>query len=956
MTNSFRAAEGGRIDRATTVEFTFDGHTYTGHPGDTLASALLASGRHQIATSIKLGRPRGIAAAWAEDPGGLVQIEEPFPEPMLLATTVELHDGLVAHGLPGQGRLAQVPDSARYDAVHHHVDVLVVGAGPAGLAAALTDARTGARVALVDEQSEAGGSLLSGTDRLDDAPAPDWVAAAVAELANYPEVLHLQRTTAFGSYDDGFVLALERRTDHLGAAAPRHLSRQRVWRFRARSVVVATGAHERPVVFADNDRPGIMLAGAARTFLHRYGVLPGREAVVFTTNDSAYDAALDLHRAGVRVQAVVDARPEGSPRRHEECERAGIRVLNGSVVTGTQGVERVTHALVAPFSNGEVGDVSAIACDLLLVSGGWNPAVHLFSQARRRLRYDASLGAFLPGEELDGLAVTGSAAGVFDLAGCLADGQRVARAALSALAIEPTADDRLPSAPEPVVPAAPLVLWRVPDASGAEGSTQFVDLQRDATVADIARALGAGLRFIEHVKRYTTIGTAHDQGKTSGVLTSGITAELLGIPVQDTGTTTFRPPYTPVAFAALAGRDRGRLFDPERVTALHDWHVAAGAIFEDVGQWKRPRYYPQPGEDMEAAVLRECAAARTGVGILDGSTLGKIDVQGPDAAVLLDRLYTNLMSSLKVGSVRYGVMCGVDGMVIDDGTVLRLAEDRFLVLTTTGGAAKILDWMEEWVQTEWPDLRVHCTSVTEQWVTFPVVGPRSRDVIGAVFPGVDVSNEAFPFMTWRDTTLDGVPVRLARISFSGELAFEVYVNPWYAVAVWQRLLEAGRPYGITPYGTETMHVLRAEKGYPIIGQDTDGTVTPHDLGMEWAVSKKKPDFIGKRSFARQSNQDPLRKQLVGLLPVDRHTVLPEGSQIVEFLPDGQLPPPPVPMLGHVTSSYRSAELARPFALALVKGGRSRIGDTVHVPVNGTLVPVEVTGSVLVDPEGARRDG
>ncbi|MGY1593630.1 2Fe-2S iron-sulfur cluster-binding protein [Geodermatophilus sp. SYSU D00708] len=956
MTSPFRTAEGGRIDRTTTVEFTFDGQTLPGHPGDTLASALLANGRHQVATSIKLGRPRGIAAAWAEDPGGLVQIEEPFPEPMLLASTVELTDGLVAHGLPGQGRLADVPDSARYDAVHAHVDVLVVGAGPAGLAAALSAARAGARVALVDEQSEAGGSLLSGTDRLDGAPALQWVAAAVAELAASPEVLHLQRTTAFGSYDDGFVLALERRTDHLGASAPKHLSRQRVWRIRARSVVVATGAHERPVVFADNDRPGTLLAGAARTFLHRYGVLPGREAVVFTTNDSAYDAALDLSRAGVRVQAVVDARPEGSPRRREECEQAGIRVLSGAVVTGTQGVERVTHALVAPFAGGEVGAASAIACDLLLVSGGWNPAVHLFSQARGRLRYDEGLGAFVPGEELDGLSVAGSAAGVLDLAGCLADGQRAARAAMSALAIAPADDDRLPAAPEPVVPTPPLVLWRVPDTTGAEGSTSFVDLQRDATVADIVRAVGAGLRSIEHVKRYTTIGTAHDQGKTSGVLTSGIVAELLGVPVQDTGTTTFRPPYTPVAFAALAGRDRGRLFDPERVTALHEWHVAAGAVFEDVGQWKRPRYYPRPGEDMETAVLRECAAARTGVGILDGSTLGKIDVQGPDAAVLLDRLYTNLMSSLKVGSVRYGVMCGVDGMVIDDGTVLRLAEDRFLVLTTTGGAAKILDWMEEWVQTEWPDLRVHCTSVTEQWVTFPVVGPRSRDVVGAVFPGVDVANEAFPFMTWRDTTLDGVPVRLARISFSGELAFEVYVNPWYAVAVWQRLLEAGRPYGITPYGTETMHVLRAEKGYPIIGQDTDGTVTPQDLGMGWAVSKKKPDFVGKRSFSRPANSDPLRKQLVGLLPVDRRTVLPEGSQIVEYRADGQLPPPPVPMLGHVTSSYRSAELARPFALALVKGGRKRIGETVHVPVNGTLVPVEVTGSVLVDPEGARRDG
>src|SRR5919112_1904487 len=441
MTSPFRTPEGGRIDRATTVEFTFDGQILPGHPGDTLASALLANGRHQVATSIKLGRPRGIAAAWAEDPGGLVQIEEPFPEPMLLATTVELYDGLVAHGLPGQGRLAEVSDSARYDAVHHHVDVLVVGAGPAGLAAALTAARAGARVALVDEQSEAGGSLLSGTERLDDAPALQWVAAAVAELAGHPEVLHLQRTTAFGSYDDGFVLALERRTDHLGAAAPKHVSRQRVWRIRARSIVVATGAHERPVVFADNDRPGILLAGAARTFLHRYGVIPGREAVVFTTNDSAYDAALDLHRAGVHVQAVVDPRPEGSPQRHEECEHAGIRALSGAVVTGTQGVERVTHALVAPFADGEVGAGSAIACDLLLVSGGWSPAVHLFSQARGRLRYDAALGAFLPGEALDGLTVTGSDAGVLDLAGCLADGQWITRRALARLGIPRPEED-----------------------------------------------------------------------------------------------------------------------------------------------------------------------------------------------------------------------------------------------------------------------------------------------------------------------------------------------------------------------------------------------------------------------------------------------------------------------------------------------------------------------------------
>jgi sarcosine oxidase, subunit alpha len=951
MTAPYRTSSGGRIDRGTRYEFTFDGRTFTGHRGDTLASALLAHGVHKIATSVKLGRPRGISAAWAEDTGGLVQIEAPFPEPMLLASTVELHDGLAARGIPGQGRLADIADSARYDAMHAHADVLVVGAGPAGLTAALSAARAGARVVLVDEQSEAGGSLLGSTDRIGGAAATEWVDAAVAELASFPEVRHLQRTTAFGHYDDGFVLALERRTDHLGNAAPSRLSRHRVWRIRARHVLVATGAHERPIVFADNDRPGIMLAHSARTFLHRYGVLVGRAAVVFTTNDSAYAAAFDLADAGVHIETVVDARDRVSDVLRHECERRGIPVRVGAAVTGTRGEDRIKVALVADFDGVNTGSAEAVSCDTLLVCGGWNPAVHLFSQARGVLRYDAALGGFVPGEHLAGVSVAGAANGVMDLAGCLREGRDTAGAALAGLGLQ--FDESAPVPAAPGAAASPgLVLWRVP---GRE-QDQFVDVQRDATVADVARAVGAGMRSVEHIKRYTTIGTAHDQGKTSGVIASGITAELLGLPIEALGTTTFRPPYTPVAFAALAGRDRGALFDPERTTALHDWHLAQGAVFEDVGQWKRPRYYPRPGEDMDAAVLRECAATRGSVGILDGSTLGKIDVQGRDAAELLDRIYTNLMSSLKVGSIRYGVMCGVDGMVIDDGTVLRLADDRFLVYTTTGGAAKILDWMEEWLQTEWPQLQVALTSVTDHWATFPVVGPRSRDVIGAVFGDLDVSNDAFPFMTWRDTSLDGVPVRVARVSFSGELAFEVNVNAWHAPAVWQRLLAAGRPYDITPYGTETMHVLRAEKGYPIIGQDTDGTVTPHDLGMAWAVSKKKPDFVGKRSFTRAENQNPLRKQLVGLLPVDRVTRLPEGSQIVEFCTDDALPPPPVPMLGHVTSSYRSAELGRTFALALVKAGQSRMGETLHVPVDGTLVPVEVTGSVLVDPEGARRDG
>ncbi|MEW5811171.1 MAG: glycine cleavage T C-terminal barrel domain-containing protein [Actinomycetota bacterium] len=947
-----RTSTGGRIARDTTLSFTFNDREFTGHPGDTLASALLAHGVHQVATSIKLGRPRGFTAAWAEDTGGLVQIEHPFPEPMLLATTVELFDGLVARGLPGQGRLAEVPDTAKYDSTHVHTDVLVVGAGPAGLAAALTAARAGARVALIDEQSEPGGALLGSTDVIAGRPALEWVADAVAELDNHPNVIHLQRTTAFGHYDDGFVLALQRRTDHLGAEAPAAVSRQRVWRIRARHVVVAAGAHERPVVFTDNDRPGIMLAASARTFLHRFAVLVGEQAVVFTTNDSAYQAAFDLHDAGVAVAAIVDARRDVSDALRDECAAKDIAIHTGAVVSGTRGESRVSHAVVG--RPGEDAEPTVIPCDVLLVSGGWNPAVHLFSQARGTLRYDDTLGAFVPGERLEAISVAGAADGVFDLPGCLRSGRESAAAAVSALGLTAPAET-LAGESDTVTPRATgAVLWYVPDPASA--TRQFVDVQRDATVADLVRAVGAGMRSMEHIKRYTTIGTAHDQGKTSGVVASGIVSALLGTPVADLGVTTFRPPYTPVAFAALAGRDRGSLYDPERVTAVHDWHVEHGAVFEDVGMWKRPRYYPRAGESMESAVLRECAAVRTGVGILDGSTLGKIDVQGPDAGEFLDLLYTNVMSTLKVGMVRYGVMCGVDGMVIDDGTVMRLAEDRYMAFTTTGGAARILDWMEEWLQTEWPHLRVRLTSVTEQWHTFPVVGPKSRDVVGAVFGDLDVSNDAFPFMAWRDTTIDGVHIRVARVSFSGELAYEVNVMGWYATALWEKLIAAGERYGITAYGTETMHVLRAEKGYPIIGQDTDGTITPQDLGMSWAVSKKKPDFVGKRSFTRRENLNPLRKQFVGLLPTDADTVLPEGAQIIEFAEDGQLPPPPVPMLGHVTSSYRSAELGRPFALALVKGGHARIGETLHVPVDGALVPVEVTGSVFVDPEGARRDG
>ncbi len=866
-----RLATGGRwIDRGRAVTFTFDGRELTGFEGDTVASALLANGVAGGFRSPLQGRPRGVFSAGVEEPNAFVEVSSPWFEPILPATMVDLVDRLVVVSRAGVGVLPQgdVPGRAAAHA-HRHVETLVIGAGAAGREAAREAARGGGRVLLIDERH-----------RVDEPP---------------PGVETWASTTAAGIYDDGYVVLYGRAGE-----------RDTITHARAREVVLATGAHERPIAFVGNDLPGVMLAGAAREYLDRYGVLAGERVVVFTTNHEGTDAGSALAGAGAEV-TIVDA-GRGGPAA-DRARAAGLDVRTGAMVASSQGDGRIEAVTV----RGPDGDTITLEADLLLVSGGWNPTLQLARAIGLGLVYDEAKACFVPdGQGPPWLHVAGAAAG-----------------------------DVPTSHP----------LWVVPEGDDGE---KYVEMQRDQTVADVAAAVGKGLSSAEHVKRATYIGTTIDQGRTSGVLTAELTNALVGWGPGAQGPTNARPPYTPVPFSALAGADTGpRLLDPIRTSPMHSWHEDNGALFEIVGQWHRAWSYPRDGEDMDAAVSRECVALRNAAGMVDASTLGKIEVIGTDAGRFLDRMYTNRMSNLAVGSIRYGLMLGLDGMVFDDGVAMRLAENRYLVSTTTSGAAAVLDRFEEWLQMEWPDLRAYCTSVTEQWAVASLGGPKAREILAAAGTDVDLDAAAFPFMTVRDATVAGVPARVCRVSFTGDLSYEVHVDARWGLHVWEALMEAGAPFGLTPYGTEAMHVLRAEKGYAIVGQDTDGTVTPDDLGMSWIVNAGKGDFVGKRSLVRSDTAREGRKQLVALLSEDPTLHLVEGTQIVAD--PGPLTPP-VPMLGHVTSSYRSDALGRTFALALVADGRARRGQTVHAALGTDTAPCEVAEPVLFDPEGARRDG
>ena len=992
MSQLCRLKQGGEIDRARTLSFTFNGRRYEGYPGDTLASALLANGVHLVARSIKYHRPRGIMAAGAEEPNAMVQLGRGGRStPNIKATEVALYDGLEARSVNvfpsvgfdlgaavgalsrfmpagfyyktffgslrlweqvfepfirragGWGRAPAEPDPDTYERRYHHCDVLVVGAGPAGVFAARTASASGARTTLV------------GARTAREAPDAETrsTGATLTRLPDTPNFLYLPDTTVFGYYDNNCLAALQRLTEP-GAEPAAGTPRERVWHFRARRVILATGAHERPLVFANNDRPGIMLAGALREYLHRFAVLPGRRVCLFANNDSVYRMLPELREAGAEIVAVVDSRARTCGPLVDAARQSGVTIKQGHAVVNTQGRKRLSSVAVAELSaSGSVGTAEWLGCDLLAVSGGWSPVVHLHSQSQGKLVYDERFACFRPGETRAAQASVGACNGTFGLGEALAEAAAAGRAAAEACGFEAVPVDGPATDDLPAMPPSPL--WRVPDGRGGRdgGAKHFVDLQNDTTAADIRLAVQEGFESVEHMKRYTLAGFGTDQGKTSNINALAILAQTTGEPIPRVGTTTFRPPYTPVTFAAMGGRDRGELFDPVRLTSVHDRHVALGAEFEDVGQWKRPWYYPRKGEDMHAAVAREGAAVRERVGVIDASTLGKIDIQGPDAAEFLNRVYTNNWLKLPIGKVRYGIMCREDGMVLDDGTTARIGEHRYLMTTTTGNAAAVLDHLEEYLQTEWPELRVRLTSVTEQWATVGVAGPLSGKVLAKLAPGLDVSPEAFPFLAWRDAVIGGVNARIFRISFTGELQYEINV-PWqYGASLWDAVMDAGAEFDIMPYGTETMHLLRAEKGFIIVGQETDGAQTPHDLGLDWAVSDRK-DFVGRRSLARPDCRRLGRKQLVGLWPENRGADIPEGTQLVAVGRSGD--PPPVPVEGFVTSSYSSGALNGRFCLALVEGGSQRHGEVIEAAIADGAVRVKICKPVFYDPEGARRDG
>ena len=986
--HAFRLAAGGRlVDRTRRLRFRFNGRDYEGHPGDTLASALMANGVRLVGRSFKYHRPRGIVAAGAEEPNAVVQLDGDGDEPNARATTLELTDGLSARsvncwpgvgfdlgaiadrlspllpagfyyktfmGFPGgwnfygplvrrMAGLGTAPSTAgrhAYEKRFHHCDVLVAGAGPAGLQAALAAARGGARVMLADEGPVPGGTLLDGAAEIGGHPATEWAAGVAAELDSHPDVVRLERATVVGYYDHNFLTVVEP-----GSTQPR--IDERLWKVRARRVVLATGAAERPLVFADNDRPGVMLPSAALAFVRRYGVRPGDRAVAVTNNSSTYRIVAELVESGVEVPVLVDIRTHPPEPLVAELAARGVEVLGGHAVVGVAGAWAVRAAFVAP--PGRPGERRRIACDLVLCSGGWSPRVHLHSQSGGRPAYDEVQACFVPGGSVQAERSAGACAGAFGLRAALEQGWRAGSEACATLGFLAPATD-VPECPRDW-PLGIEPCWEVP--SPRRRARAFVDLQNDVTAGDIRLAEQEGFRSVEHVKRYTTAGMGTDQGKLGNVNAIGILADTLSEVPGAIGTTTYRPPYVPVSFGAIAGKDTGEVLLPSRRTALTDRIEGAGAVMFEAGAgYRRPSYFPRNGENMGEAIAREALACRTSAGMYDGSPLGKFDLHGPDVAVLLNRVYANRWDDLAVGGGRFGWMLREDGRLLDDAITFRLAEDRWWMFAGTGAADHVEKHLERLLQVEWRELRVYLTVVTSQWTNICVCGPKARKVLEAAEVGANLAPDAFPFMTMRETTVAGAPARVARAGYTGELSFEVNVPARYGAHVWESLAQAGEPFGLTFVGSEASMVMRCEKGFVSAGFEGDGIVNPFDAGCGWAVDMDKGDFIGRRSLVRDRNVGGVRPNVVGLLPEDPSFVPPDGTPLVPAGAPARSPP----VIGYVSQACHSPNVGRAIALAVLDDGRRLIDERVDIAAIDRRAPALVTRPCFVDRAGGRMRG
>ena len=995
MSQKFRLIKSGYIDREKKISFKFNGKKYFGFKGDTLASALLANGVHLVGRSFKYHRPRGFLGSNVEEPNALVQLYDGAKtQPNAIATTIELVEGLVAKSqncfpsvsfdfgainnflskfIPagfyyktfmwpksfwhkiyepvirkaaGLGVAPLKPDPDRYEHKFEYCDILIVGSGPSGLASALSAAKNGAKVILAEDKPRFGGSLLTDEVTIGNKKGKDWADEKITQLKLMPNVIIKNRAQVFGYYDHNMMVMLERTRDHIENPS-QFTPRQRLWYIRAKEVIISTGSIERPLVFGNNDRPGIMLASAAKEYMKVYGVIVGKKPIIFTNNDSGYETAIEFKKNGIDP-LILDVRSNSESSVVKEAKNLKINIKFSYGVVNALGYKKVNSAVIGKLNKEKSGydSLENISCDCICVSGNWTPTVHLSSQSGNKLKFDDEINAFVPNQSRQNESTIGSARGLFTLKETLEEGftkgydlsKKITGKDLKTPT--PTSNERIYEQHDK--------FWCMP-LPKKKNYKRCVDFQNDVYVSDIELAVSEGFRSIEHVKRYTTLGMATDQGRTSNLNGLQLVSNIEKKIIPEVGHTTFRPPYTPVTIGAIVGREVGKHYRPTRKSPMHYWHIHNNAVFVDAGLWLRPRYYKQNKETLLEAAKREATNVRNNIGICDVTSLGKIDIKGPDSAEFLNRVYTNSWIKLPVGKARYGVMLREDGVVFDDGTTTRISENHYHMTTTTAQAVNVLSHLEYYLQVVWTELNVNVLSTTEQWAGVALAGPNSRNLLSKLFPETDVSNESLPFMGFKQANLFGVPARIFRISFSGELAYEINVESGYGVFMWEKIMEIGQEMNIEPYGTEALSTLRIEMGH-VAGSEIDGRVIASDLSLEGMLSKKK-DFIGKRSLNRTAFLNPEREKIVGVVPLDKKTMIPEGSHLV-MDKNADLPNP---KLGHISASCWSVEYNNPFSLAILKDGKKKIGAKLYAlsPLKNKSISVEIVSSHYVDPKGKR---